>query len=93
MSLNALCMHKRRPVFTHSCVELLRKIDFMGPAVPEDVASAARRLAPHYIMARYSNGVGGAPEDFYDDRIVQDLESCCRILMSFVESRLAEPTG
>lgn len=84
--LKSLCYKGGRPGFTHSCLELLRKLESMGFAVTEELYIAARRLDPHYTLARYPNGVGGVPRDYYDLSLVEELEQCAKRLMSFVES-------
>lgn len=86
--LKALCMKEGRPGFTHSALDLLRKLQGMDINAPEEAFQAARRLDPHYILARYPNGVGGIPRDYYDMALVEELEQCAKILRSFVESRL-----
>lgn len=86
--LKALCLKEGRPGFTHSAIDLLRKLKGMKVDVPEEAFQAARRLDPHYILSRYPNGVGGVPRDYYDLAMVEELEKCARTLMSFVESRL-----
>ncbi len=91
--LKAVCYYHRRPVFTHSTVEILKKLDSIGIPVEEEIHACARRLDPHYVTARYPNGVGGIPRDFYDLRIVEELESCTRTLMNFAESKLSEVIG
>ncbi len=91
--LKALCLEKARPAFTHSCVELCRKIETLGVNVPEEVIAAARRLDPHYIFSRYPNGLGGSPRDYYDVALVEELERCALTMRSFAESRLSNPAG
>jgi HEPN domain-containing protein len=91
--LKAICLKEARPAFTHSCVELCHKIGAMGINVPEEVTAAARRLDPHYIFARYPNGLGGSPRDYYDAALIEELERCAQTLKSFAESQLSSRTG
>lgn len=87
-SLKALCMRHGRPGYTHSTIDLLKKMDGLGVKVAEEVFAAARRLDPHYILSRYPNGVGGLPRDYYDLKLIEELESCAKTIMSFAESSL-----
>jgi HEPN domain-containing protein len=91
--LKALSHYHGRPAFTHSAVEILKKLKSIGVPVGEELEACARRLDPHYITARYPNGVGGIPRDFYDLSLVEELESCSRTLMNFAESKLSEGIG
>ena len=84
--LKSLCYKGGRPGFTHSGLELLKKLAGMGFGVTNDLYAAARRLDPHYTLARYPNGVGGVPRDYYDLSLLEELELCARTLMSFVDS-------
>lgn len=86
--LKALCFKEGRPGFTHSSLDLLKKLQGMRVEVPEEAFQAARRLDPHYILSRYPNGVGGIPRDYYDPAMIEELEKCAKTLMNFVESRL-----
>ncbi len=91
--LKAVCIDNSRPAFTHSCVALCHKIKAMQIEIPEDVISAARRLDPHYILARYPNGLGGSPRDYYDVSMLEGIEQCAQKVMSFAESRLSKRNG
>lgn len=91
--LKAVSYRHGRPAFTHSVLEILKKLQQMGIAVDEALTACARRLDPHYVTARYPNAVGGSPRDFYDLTLVEELETCTRKLMSFAESKLSEVTG
>lgn len=56
--------------------------------VPPEVATACRRLDHHYVDARYPNGVGGPPDDFYDEVIADLALTDCRLVQGFVEANL-----
>lgn len=74
---------------THSCVRLVRALEKLGLQIPPDVATACRKLDPHYVDARYPNGVGGAPEEFYDETIAGESLRYCEAIGEFVRGHLA----
>ncbi|HCJ10383.1 MAG TPA: hypothetical protein DHW14_04375 [Clostridiales bacterium] len=61
-----------------------------GCQVPQAVATACRKLDPHYLNARYPNGVGGAPEEFYDEHITSEAIENAETVRTFVLERLYE---
>ncbi|MCL6581169.1 MAG: HEPN domain-containing protein [Firmicutes bacterium] len=73
---------------SHSCVRLLSALGRSGITPPGEVATACRRLDPHYVDARYPNGVGGAPEEFYDATIAEALLGDAETVRSFVRVTL-----
>ncbi|MBI5681670.1 MAG: HEPN domain-containing protein [Deltaproteobacteria bacterium] len=87
-ALKALCLKHGRPGYTHSCLDLLKKIIGIGVKVDEAVIGSTKRLDPHYILSRYPNGVGGIPRDYYDLKLVEEMEKCSKIIMNFVELNL-----
>ncbi|MDA2923694.1 HEPN domain-containing protein [Acidobacteria bacterium AH-259-L09] len=91
--LKAVCYQQGQPAFTHSTVEILRKLESIGLAVSEEFKGCARRLDPHHITARYPNAVGGIPRDFYDLPLVEELEAWTKTLMNFAESKLSDESG
>lgn len=87
-TLKALCLKHGRPGYTHSCLDLVKKTAEIGIKVSEDIFAAAKRLDPHYILSRYPNGVGGIPRDYYDLKLVEEMERCSKTIMNFVELNL-----
>lgn len=77
---------------THSCVAILMGLRERGIDVPEPVLTLARKLDVHYIDARYPNGVGGAPEQFYDAAISAELIQAAQSVKSFVLEKLQHTT-
>ena len=69
---------------THASVHLLTALHGVGVDVPAAVHAAAKRLDLHYINARYPNGVGGAPEDFYDQALAEELLAYMETVQMFV---------
>lgn len=86
--LKVICLKHGRPGYTHSCLDLLKKVEGFGISIDKGVWAAARRLDPHYILSRYPNGIGGIPRDYYDLKMVEELEQCSKTIMNFVESNL-----
>lgn len=86
-ALKAFCLKYKRPGFSHSCLDLLKKIDSFGVKVPREVTEAARRIDPHYIIARYPNGLAGSPEEYYDQKLATEAEKWMRQILNFVESQ------
>lgn len=85
-ALKALCLKYKRPGFSHSCVDLFKKIATFRIGIPEEVMESARRLDPHYIMARYPNGLHGSPEEYYDLKLAEEAEKWMRRILNFVDS-------
>ena len=75
---------------THSCVRLLGVLAEAGIPAPPEVATACRRLDHHYIDARYPNGIGGPPDEFYDEAIAAAALGDCRLVEEFVKTHLRE---
>jgi HEPN domain-containing protein len=90
-TLKALVLHVARTVpRTHASVFLIKILEEAGCRVPEEVATACRKLDPHYMNARYPNGVGGAPEEFYDERITSEAIVNAETVRAFMLERLCE---
>lgn len=87
-ALKALCIKKRRPAFTHSCIDLLKKLKNMKFTVREEIFEAARKLDPHYIFSRYPNGLSASIKDYYDNKISQEARQWMKKIMKFVELNL-----
>lgn len=68
---------------THSCTAILEGLHAHGASVPDAVMTAARKLDAHYIPSRYPNGVGGAPERFYDRAIAEECLQACRRIRDY----------
>lgn len=75
---------------THSCVAILRTLADTGLRIPPEIITMARKLDLHYIDARYPNGVGGPPAEFYDATIAREAKEACRGLEQFVLTHLGE---
>lgn len=73
---------------THSCTELFDVLSKHGFEVPAATATAARKLDLHYIDSRYPNGVGGAPDRFYDAAISSEAVQNCLTIQSFAEKHI-----
>ncbi len=73
---------------THASVHLLTALHGAGVDIPPAVHAAAKRLDLHYINARYPNGVGGAPEDFYDQALAEELLAYMETVLTFVAGHL-----
>ncbi|HCW51512.1 MAG TPA: DNA-binding protein [Clostridiales bacterium] len=90
-TLKALVLAVARTVpRTHASVFLIKMLEEARCRVPEAVATACRKLDPHYMNARYPNGVGGAPEEFYDERITSEAIENAETVRAFVLERLHE---
>jgi len=90
-TLKALVLAVGRAVpRTHSSVFLIKMLEESSCQVPEAVTTACRKLDPHYMNARYPNGVGGAPEEFYDERITSEAIENTEMVRAFVLERLHE---
>lgn len=87
-ALKSLCVKKRRPAFTHSCIDLLKKLKSMNFKIDEKIFSAARKLDPHYIFSRYPNGLSVSIKDYYDNKTAQEAKQWMKEIMRFVESNL-----
>ena len=68
----------------HASVHLLTALHDASVDAPESVHAAAKRLDLHYINARYPNGVGGTPEDFYDQALAEELLAYMETVLTFV---------
>lgn len=87
-ALKALLVEHRQHAQTHSCVLLCQSLDRAGVAVPPDVVEAGQRLDPHYIDARYPNGVGGPPQAFYNRNLARECLQRAETIRQSVRSRL-----
>lgn len=91
--LKALLREHGERESTHSGLGLMHALKRLGENIPEGLDRDLRRLDRCYIDSRYPNGVGGAPEDFYDAPQVEELTECCQRVMAFVRSRLGSEPG
>lgn len=73
---------------THSCTELLEALNELGLQAPDAVLTCARKLDLHYVDSRYPNGVGGAPDKFYDKAIAEEALTCCETIRAFANQLL-----
>lgn len=87
-ALKALLREHGEREATHSGLGLMHALRRLGEQIPEGLDGDLRRLDRCYIDSRYPNGVGGAPEDFYDAAQVEELTACCERVMAFVRSRV-----
>ena len=87
-ALKALLVAHGNAGRTHASVHLLTALHGAGVDIPAAVHAAAKRLDLHYINARYPNGVGGAPEDFYDQALAEELLAYMETVLTFVAGQL-----
>ena len=87
-ALKALLVDRRQRIQTHSCVLLCQALGRAGVLVPTDVVEAGQRIDPHYINARYPNGVGGPPHAFYNRQLAQECQQWADTIRQFVRSSL-----
>lgn len=91
-ALKALLVLHHVEAREHSLVELFDYVQTQSLIQPPPpVLTAARRLDPHYIQARYPGPRGPAPEDLYDGVITKELIECAGEILSWVEPLLASP--
>jgi len=87
-ALKALVVEHRLHERSHACVVLCETLTGLGVTIPAEVAEASRRLDMHYIGARYPNGVGGPPKDFYDEALARECLQWAETVRQFVKSKL-----
>ena len=85
-ALKAVLLVQGEQPLIHSCVQLLRILGNKGLAIPAEVEEAARRLDIHYVASRYPNGLGGAPETFYDEKLAKEAIEWMKTIREFVKS-------
>lgn len=73
---------------THSCTELFEALGGLGLPAPDEILTCARKLDLHYVDSRYPNGVGGAPDKFYDKTIADEAMAYCESIRAFAERHL-----
>ena len=83
-ALKALLAARGNVGCIHASVHLLTALHDASVDTPESVHAAAKRLDLHYINARYPNGVGGTPEDFYDQALAEELLAYMETVLTFV---------
>jgi HEPN domain-containing protein len=89
-ALRALLLEHHVEAREHSLVELLEMVEKQARlAPPPDVVTAARKLDPHYIQARYPGPHGPRPASLYDDTIIRELRECADRIFGWVEPALA----
>jgi HEPN domain-containing protein len=59
-----------------------------GLTAPGPLVTAVRRLDRHYVDSRYPNGVGGAPDRFYDATITAEAIRDAQDVAAFVRGHL-----
>jgi HEPN domain-containing protein len=88
--LRALLLLHHVEAREHSLVELLEMVEKQAHLPPPaEVVTAARKLDPHYIQARYPGPHGPRPASLYDETIVQELLDCADRIFDWVEPALA----
>ena len=91
-ALKALLLVHNVEAREHSLVELLDYVRAQARIEPPpEILTAARKLDPHYIQARYPGPRGPAPEALYDDVIAKEMIGCAADLLRWVEPLLARP--
>lgn len=89
-AIRALLLEHHVEAREHSLVELLDMVSRqLGLDAPPAVLTAARKLDPHYIQARYPGPHGPRPATLYDEAIIQELLGCVEELFQWVESHLS----
>ncbi|MFQ5980976.1 MAG: HEPN domain-containing protein [Candidatus Heimdallarchaeota archaeon] len=86
-ALKALLAHFGRFNRTHSCDRLLDVLEEFNLPINK-IRTAAKKLDIHYIPSRYPNGVGGAPERFYDRIIATELLELAKTILKWAEAKL-----
>ena len=87
-ALKALLLVKGEQPLIHSCVRLLQILESAGVPIPTELEEAARRLDIHYIASRYPNGLGGAPETFYDEKLAKEAIEWMKTIREFVKLQM-----
>jgi HEPN domain-containing protein len=83
----AILARFQREVRTHSANRLLGELERLGLDI-SPVASDARDLDRNYIGARYPNGFGGPPREFYDATISERACEQARRIIEFARGQL-----
>jgi len=87
-ALKAALVEHRLMARSHSCVEICQSLAEQEIRVPSAVLEASRRLDLHYTASRYPNGVGGAPQDFYDRPLAEECVRWANCIRQFAKSSL-----
>jgi HEPN domain-containing protein len=88
--LRALLLLHHVEAREHSLVELLEMLEKQARAVPPpEIVTAARKLDPHYIQARYPGPHGPRPSSLYDDTILEELLACAEEISRWAEALLS----
>jgi len=88
-ALKAVLVSKKLFDHTHSCDRLLSVLEEHGLEVI-GVRTEARRLDIHYIPSRYPNGVGGPPENFYDEEILEDIIKAAETIITWAKGMIGD---
>ncbi len=88
-ALKAIFVERGESERTHSGVELLVKLRESGLEISDELFHRVRRLDRSYIDSRYPNGVGGPPENFYDEKTAEELFAWALSVMEFAKSNLS----
>jgi HEPN domain-containing protein len=87
--LRALLLQHNVEAREHSLVELLEMVEKQARLVPPpEVVTAARKLDPHHIQARYPGPHGPRPASLYDGTIIKELRECTDLIFDWVEPAL-----
>lgn len=71
--------------FGHSLTRLVKDLERIGIAIPENIYRASQSLEREYIPTRYADTYpSGSPYEFYDRERADAALNACRLLMSFV---------
>jgi HEPN domain-containing protein len=88
--LRALLLEHHVEAREHSLVELLEMVHQQARLeAPSEVLTAARKLDPHYIQARYPGPHGPRPGSLYDETIIQELLEYAEEIFRWVEKNLS----
>ncbi len=89
-ALKALMMKRLRAYTTiHSVVELLRRLERGGLAVPRDLYRSAEHLDRLYIPTRYPNAwPWGAPHEHYGEEDAREALRHARRVLEYVEREI-----
>jgi HEPN domain-containing protein len=85
----AMAVDLERLQYHEGAVELLETTARFGLTAPGPLVTAVRRLDRHYVDSRYPNGVGGAPDRFYDATITAEAIRDAQDVAAFVRGHLA----
>ncbi|MBI3928033.1 MAG: HEPN domain-containing protein [Armatimonadetes bacterium] len=88
-ALKAVFVERGQNERSHSNLELLANLRQQGLAIDDELFHRARKLDRSYIDSRYPNGIGGPPQDFYDQKTAEELLEWAFSVMDFAKSNLS----